>query len=159
MFFGLFVTASLDPRCQILGIASDDALRGVMIVFVSCSISHGAVVDTTAVRSLLVAALRLMPYLVPFVSQLPRTVRFDCAFRDHRVLRLIRDLCQRTCDIVRDAIDAEIPQVSYQFVNAFDLDLNVHVRSKEKGRISFVGNPAFSDKLSLGSGVKYRTCR
>src|SRR5450756_2550965 len=80
MFFGLFVTASLEPRCQILGIARDDALRGVMIVFVSCSISHGAVVDTTAVRSLLVAALRLMPYLVPLVSQLPRMVRFDCAF-------------------------------------------------------------------------------
>jgi len=62
----------------------------------------------------------------------------------HRVLRLIRNAGQRTRDIVRDAIDAEVPQVSYQFVNTFDLDLNVHVRSKENGQISLVGNPALA---------------
>src|SRR3990170_62793 len=79
-YFGLRVTASLDPGCQIIGIASDDALRGVMIVFVSCSINQGAVVDTSAVRSFLYACLRLMPYLYPFTSQLPRMVSIERAF-------------------------------------------------------------------------------
>ena len=41
MFFGLFVTANRDPGCQIAGIAKDDAILGVSIVFVSCSNNHG----------------------------------------------------------------------------------------------------------------------
>ena len=92
-----------------------------------------------------------MPYFVPFASHVPRTVSSLVCLSDHRVLRLIRDLRQRTCHIVRDAIDAEVPQVSDQFVNTFDLDLNVHVRSKEKGRISLVGNPAFGGRWSPDS--------
>ena len=69
-------------------------------------------------------------------------------FLDHRGLYVLGKHRQRSGDIVRDAIDAEIPQVSYQFVNAFDLDLNVHIRSKEKGRISFAGKPG------LGAGER-----
>lgn len=40
-------------------------------------------------------------------------------------------------------MSAEVAEVSCQCVDALDLDLDGHVRSNEKGRISFVGNPAF----------------
>src|SRR3990172_12786649 len=54
-------------------------------------------------------------------------------FLDHRGLYVLGKHRQRSGNIIRDAIDAEIPQVSYKVFNAFDLDLNIHVRSKEKG--------------------------
>src|SRR4030042_2439721 len=67
-------------------------------------------------------------------------------FLDHRGLYVLGKHRQRSGNIIRDAIHAEIPQVSYKVVNAFDLDLNVHVRSKEKSRIALVGNPASAEE-------------